>query len=109
MAAWTVRLARQAEQDIAAILAWTEEHFSPQQAEVYTETLTLVLEALVDGPDVVGAKAREDILPGIHALHVARQGRRGRHFIVFRTREDRYIDVLRILHDSMDLARHVEL
>lgn len=108
MAGWTVRLARQAEQDIAAILAWTAEHFSPQQAEIYGETLSLALEALLNGPDVLGAQQREDIRPGIRVLHVTRQGRRGRHVILFRIPEDHYIDVLRVLHDSMDLVRHVK-
>lgn len=108
MPAWTVRLARQAEQDIADILLWTAEQFSPQQVEVYADTLVLALEALFDGPEVIGAERRDDILAGIFVLHVARQGRRGRHFIVFRPSEDRYSDVLRVLHDSMDLARHVD-
>ncbi len=108
MAAWTIRLARQADQDIADILTWTKKYFSFQQADVYAETLILALEALTEGPDVIGAKSREDILPGTRVLHVARQGRRGRHFIVFRSKEEHCIDVLRILHDSIDLARHVE-
>lgn len=108
MAGWRIRLAKQAEQDIADILAWTAEQFSPQQAEAYTETLTLALEALIEGPEVIGARRRDDILPGIHVLHVARQGRRGRHFVVFRLSVEHCIDVLRILHESMDLGRHIE-
>ncbi len=108
MAGWTIRLARHADQDIADILTWTKKHFSFQQADVYAETIILALETLTEGPDVIGAKSREDILPGMRVLHVARQGRRGRHFIVFRSKEEHCIDVLRILHDSMDLARHVE-
>jgi len=107
MPTWTVRLTRQAEQDITDILAWTADQFSVQQAEVYAEILPLALEVLLQGPEVIGAKRRDDILAGIFVLHVARQGRRGRHFIVFRPIEDRYIDVLRVLHDSMDLARHI--
>jgi toxin ParE1/3/4 len=44
-------------------------------------------------------------------MHVTRNGRKGRHFVLFRADADadavsRQIDVLRILHDSMDLARH---
>jgi len=42
-------------------------------------------------------------------LHVAPQGRKGRHLMVFRTHEQGgVIEVLRILHDSMDLARHLD-
>jgi len=43
-------------------------------------------------------------------LHVARAGRRGRHFVLYRIAspsEPPGIDVLRLLHDSMDPARHV--
>lgn len=43
-------------------------------------------------------------------LHVARNGRKGRHFIMFRVEdieEENQIDVLRLLHDSMDLERHL--
>ena len=105
--AWTVRLTYQADQDIAEILRWTQENFSREQADIYAETLTLALEALVDGPDITGTTQRDDILPGIRLLHVARQGRRGRHFVAFRCAEPGCIDILRILHDSMDMARHV--
>jgi toxin ParE1/3/4 len=107
MAAWTVRLARQAELDIEGILAWTEVHFGIQQAQSYLEVLTLALEALTEGPDVVGAKQRNDIQPNIRLLHVARHGKRGRHYVVFRVSEKNRIEVLRIIHDSMDLARHL--
>ena len=87
MAAWTVRLTHQAEQDVEDILTWTEERFGSQQAEIYTEVLTLALEALVEGTDVMGVTKRDDILPGIHVLHVARYGKRGRHYLVFQARE----------------------
>ena len=104
---WVVRLSAQAEQDTFSILAWTRTHFGAQQAEAYATTLSLALEALFEGPTIPGAKARPDLGPGIGTLHVARNGRRGRHFIVFRTNYPDTLDVLRILHDSMDLPRHV--
>lgn len=104
---WTVRLSAQAEMDFADILAWTAENFGEFQADTYAETLTLAFEALYDGPDPLGAKARDDINPGLRSLHVARQGRSGRHFVLFRQAHDLCIDVLRLLHDSMDLARHL--
>ena len=103
--AWTVRLGQQAEQDYIEILQWTTKSIGEGQASTYAETMALAVEALEGGPDVIGAIARDDIQPGIRTLHVARQGRAGRHFGVFRaTGSD--IDVLRLLHDSMDLPRH---
>jgi toxin ParE1/3/4 len=38
---------------------------------------------------------------------VAQQGKKGRHFVVFSISEGRVINVLRLLHDSMDLAKHL--
>lgn len=105
--AWTVRLADQAELDFLDIATWTAENFGSRQADEYSETVMLAIEALTDGPEILGAKVREDIGPGICTLHVARQGRKGRHFVIFRKAEERTIDVLRLLHDSMDLARHI--
>ena len=46
----------------------------------------------------------------IRTLHVARDGRKGRHFVMFRVGSidgRDVIDVLRLLHDSMDLERHL--
>lgn len=104
---WRVRLAKQAELDLHGITIWTVENFGAQQAEVYAETLSLAIEALHDGPEIFGVTVREDIGPSIRTLHVARQGRKGRHFVVFKTAPEQTMDVLRLLHDSMDLTRHV--
>ena len=73
-----------------------------------TETPALALEALAKGPSLVDAKRRDEILKGLYSLRVARQGRKGRHFIMFRVarRGGDVIEVLRLLHDSMDLPRH---
>jgi toxin ParE1/3/4 len=106
---WRVRLTAQAEADVAEILEWTAQQFGPVQAHRYAETLTSAIEALNEGPDVRGAKPRDEIAPGLLTLHVARKGRRGRHFLLFHVRDEAgrsVIDVLRVLHDAMDLARH---
>lgn len=78
-----------------------------QQAEYYSETVSLAVEALHDGPEILGSKPRDEIALGIRTLHVARHGRKGRHFVVFRVTDQDFLDVLRLLHDSMDLARHL--
>lgn len=105
---WSIRVARSAQQDITAIRSWTRERFGSRQALTYARTLALALQALGEGPDVAGTKKRDDLGPGVRVLHVAREGRHGRHFVVFRASGKHCIDVLRILHDSMDLARHLD-
>jgi toxin ParE1/3/4 len=91
------------------IVRWTVGRFGRRQARIYARTLASAIEALTRGPSVPGATARDEIGPGLFSLHVARQGRRGRHFILFRVQGENpsVIDVLRLLHDAMDLARHV--
>ena len=106
-AVWAVRLAEKAEHDLLDALVWTTDQFGALQADDYLETLTLALEALTDGPNIVGSKVRDDIGLGIRTLHVARLGRKGRHLVVFRFADGQVIDVIRLLHDSMDLAKHL--
>jgi len=69
--------------------------------------LSSALEALLDGREILGMKIRPELGPNIRTLHVARQERNGRHFIIFRITVSSVIDVLRILHDSIDLPRHI--
>ena len=104
---WRVRLGAAAELDFANILKWTSENFGARQSRVYRDTLVQALTALADGPDVAGSKPRGDILPGLRTLHVARHGRRGRHFLMYRAASKRTVEVVRILHDGMDLQRHI--
>lgn len=104
---WKIRLGRRAEQDYQEILSWTTKSFGKAQAKTYSETISQAIQALRDGPDVLGSKLRDEIELGIRTLHVARLGRKGRHLVVFRVGGDRAIDVLRLLHDSMDLPRHL--
>jgi len=105
--AWVVRPTPEADRDYAEILQWTRQTFGVRQAKIYQTTLLQALRALRSGPDILGVKKRDDLGPGIFTLHVARNGRKGRHFIVFRVGGDQIIDVLRLLHDSMDLANHL--
>jgi toxin ParE1/3/4 len=108
MSEWTVRLTAAAEKDFQGIVAWTVEQFGEAQALVYAETIALALEALAEGPSLIDARRRDEIQKGFCSLHVARQGRMGRHFVMFRIapRGGDVIEVLRLLHDSMDLPRH---
>ena len=108
MSQWTVRLSAAAEKDFQGIVEWTIEHFGEAQALVYAETLALALAALAAGPSLVDAKQRDEILKGLCSLHVARRGRKGRHFVMFRIAAcgGNVVEVLRVLHDSMDLPRH---
>jgi toxin ParE1/3/4 len=104
---WRVRLGAAAELDFANILKWTTENFGAQQSRHYRNTLVRAIGELAQGPEVAGAKARDEIMRGLRTLHLSRHGRRGRHFILYRVTSGRVIEIVRILHDSMDMHRHV--
>jgi len=104
---WRIRLGAAAEVDFANILNWTTENFGARQSRVYRDTLLGAIGELADGPDVVGSKARGEIMSGLRTLHVARGDRRGSHFLMYRAAANRTIEIVRILHDRMDLQRLV--
>jgi len=92
--------------DFTGILKYIAENFGSRQAAIYKTTLIEAISELANGPDLAGSVARDEILEGLRTIHIARRGRRGRHLIMFRAVEDR-IEIVRILHDAMDLARHI--
>jgi toxin ParE1/3/4 len=107
---WTVRITKTAESDYQNIIVWTLKQFGDVQARIYADTLSAAFVALTAGPTTVGAKERSEIGKGVFTLHVARGGYKGRHFVLFRVGPDknqRHIEVLRLLHDAMDLTRHI--
>jgi len=107
---WTVRLVAVSERDYLEVIQRSAQDFGPLQAEVYAQTLALALDALREnGPLTIGVKPREEIGAGIFTLHAARFKRKASHFLVFRVLRAQTIEVLRILHDRMDLARHISL
>jgi len=107
---WRVRLSAAAERDFFDILAWTAQRFGGPRAAAYKALLTEAVAALAAGPGAHGVKRRSDIGLDLYTLHVRRKSRPGRHLILFRAKGGTAapaIEVLRILHDAMDLSRHV--
>ena len=107
---WRVRLAAAAEDDFQNILRWTPERVGEALARLHAKTLTQAIETRSAGPRVAGSRRRDEIGEGLMTLHVARGGRQGRHLVLSRVgapANPPVIDVLRLLHDSMDLPRHI--
>jgi toxin ParE1/3/4 len=104
---WDVNLSKAAELDFANILDWTVHNFGARQSRIYRDTLVQAIKELEAGPDVTGSKALDEITRGLRTVHVARRGRRGSHFLAYRTTAERTIEIVRILHDKMDAQRHV--
>lgn len=104
---WEVRLSEAAEADFENILLWTAEQFGEKQARIYADVLRSAFASLSEGPSTVGARARPEIVKGLYSLHAARSQHRARHFILFHIERETRIEIVRILHDAMDLRRHI--
>jgi toxin ParE1/3/4 len=111
-----VRIAATALYDIGDIWMWTVERFGHVVALRYETLIGQAIADLADDPARPGAKERPDLLPGIWLYHLAfsRSHVRGdqtvkspRHFVIFRHLQPGSIEIIRILHDSRDLGRHL--
>jgi len=111
-----VRLSPSARSDIREALIWSRERFGETAAARYRKLLQQAIADIAGDPDRPGARKRPELAPGIRTYHLSfsreRAGGSGaavkhpRHFLVYRSRQDG-IDVVRLLHDARDLARHV--
>lgn len=102
---WTTILGGEAERDFVNILSWTTENFGVRQARAYAQLITAALDEIAEDPYSPRSRARgNDIGEGYRTLHVSRPGR---HLVLYRPRQEREVLVVRILHDSMEVSRHM--
>ncbi len=114
---WKVILAPAAEADLAGILAWSAEAFGDAARRRYAALIVQAIEDLTVDPARVGVETRPEIAAGVQTYHLAHSRNRvapaagrvitPRHFAIFRLRSDSAVEIVRVLHDSMDLARHL--
>jgi toxin ParE1/3/4 len=102
-----LRFTRRADADLDQVLRWTAQRFGEDQAERYRGQILETIRHIVEAPFGQRTRARDDVLPGLSTAHVRTAGRRGRHVVLFRVPADGGIVVTRLLHDAMDLARHI--
>jgi toxin ParE1/3/4 len=98
-------LSRLAENDLANIAAWTAETYGQRQSEIYIDALLDTIDELSAG-EPIHSKARDEIATGLRTLHMTKRGRRGRHLLVYKAADD-ILTIVRILHDSMEVSRHL--
>lgn len=100
-----------------AILASTDSHFGTAARLRYEALLASALRDIATDPERPGSVARPELGPGVRSYHVrhsrhavppqAGAVRRPRHLILFRSVRPGLIGIGRILHDGMELERHV--
>lgn len=111
------RLSAPAQQDIVEILAYTTRRFGEAARRRYEALLVRALQQVAADPHLRGSRLRPDIGEGVLIYHLrhsrehARSSSSGvrspRHFLLYRVISAELIGVGRILHDAMDVERHL--
>jgi toxin ParE1/3/4 len=111
------RLAASADADIVALLAWTEDRFGELVRSRYEILLMTGLRDAAAAPDGAGTVPRPDLGITVRSYHL-RNGRKRaralggfirhpRHLLLYRILAPDLIGVGRVLHDAMELERHL--
>lgn len=110
------RLSQAAQGDILNALAWTHEQFGEAARLRYQSLIVAALRDVASQPDRPGSLARPELGVGVRSWHLrlSREHmatglgrvRRPRHFLLYRLESDLVV-VGRVLHDAMELARHI--
>ncbi len=96
MSEWTLRPA--AARDLSEIWDYTFDTWDLEQAEIYLEAIRVAFSRAAEAPSIGRPVGR----PGKRQLRV----KSGSHVIVYVRKKDG-IDIVRVLHERMDLFRHL--
>lgn len=109
------RLSRLAQSDLAHILATSASRWGPEARRRYSALLNIAMLEVADNPDSLTARDRADLARGIRAFHL-RHARaddpeakvsRPVHIIYYRSIRPGVIEIVRVLHERMEPARHI--
>ena len=111
---FVVSLASTADRDFLDIMDWSAEHFGANAANRYEALIGQALIDLGNDPFRRGAKQRPELPEEVFVYHLGGSRDRvagdrvkaPRHFLLYRI-DGSHVEVLRILHDSRDLAQHL--
>ncbi|GAA4802752.1 type II toxin-antitoxin system RelE/ParE family toxin [Tomitella cavernea] len=109
------RLTHAAEDDIISILAWSHERFGEEARKRYVALIVAAFRDAAAPGAGVGRRDRPELGEGVFSRHLMQSRTRSpggtvhrpRHFLI--CREDRGVLVVgRVLHDAMELRRHLD-
>jgi toxin ParE1/3/4 len=111
------RVSAAAAQDITQLLAYTQDRFGDTARRCYEALLVAALRDIASDPERLGSVARPELGTDIRSYHLRHSTRRARtlngvvrqprHFLLYRTTRPDLIGIGRVLHDGMELERHL--
>lgn len=93
------KLTNKAVEDLSKIWNYTFEIWSENQADKYYEMLIFSCQEIADNP-LLG-KNYDEITQSLFGMKM------NRHIIFYRTSNENYVEITRILHERMDLKRRI--
>lgn len=109
------RLTDAAQADIVSILAWSHEQFGQEARQRYEALIAAAIRDAASRSDEAGQIARPELGDEVFSWHLAQSRSRSRggtvhrprHFLICR-RDGDVLVVGRVLHDAMELRRHLD-
>jgi toxin ParE1/3/4 len=109
------RLSGPARLDLAHILATSAERWGADARRRYAVTLATAMRKVANDPLGATTRERSDIRPDIRSFHIRHAGTTGAgervsrpvRILYYRVIEPGLIEIVRVLHDRMDPARHL--
>lgn len=116
MSSLVIRISPQAHTDIADTLRFTEVRLGESARCRYQKLLLTTLHSLAEEPKHQNSTIRNELSPGVRSLHLSfhvlemSDGRRirPRHIVFYRTGADQVVEILRVLHDAMEIAQNLK-
>jgi toxin ParE1/3/4 len=108
------RLSKSARADLTAILATTLSRWGDEGRARYAKLLSRAMEELAVRPAGPLTRARTELAAGIRSFHVkhtrANPGiKNPPHLLLYQVRKGRPLEIVRVLHERMDLTAAVHL
>ena len=111
------RISNAARADIVDILRLSQTQFGDQARQRYQALILSALQAIADTPYRIGSHDRDELALGLRGYHLicSRQQAKHphgtvkspRHVVFYRVAIDDVIEVVRLLHDAMEVQLHL--
>jgi toxin ParE1/3/4 len=111
------RISNAARSDIVDILRLSQTQFGDQARQRYQALILTALQDIAGMPYRIGSHYRDEIAPGLRSYHLIYSRQRAkqtkgtvkspRHIVFYRVANDEVIEVVRLLHDAMEVQLHL--
>ncbi|WP_415764367.1 type II toxin-antitoxin system RelE/ParE family toxin [Pseudomonas sp. ZB1P45] len=111
------RISNAARADIVDILRLSQTQFGDRARQRYQALILAALQDIAGMPYRIGSHDRDELAPGLrshHLIHSRQQAKQPhgtvkspRHIVFYRVANDEVIEIIRLLHDAMEVQLHL--